>query len=202
MRDGAPFIAGELGHADPRRRRHARRRGDRARTQVVQDDGRPCEGRREASRSSSRSSRRCPPDAVAQRPTPTQPDASTTTPTKPKSRRQQPAHDWLHRRRRRYRRPRGRRASPASWRWARTTSEGQVPGRRRVREQDGVDANDSAKSLGLVSTIAFGAGAALLIGGAVLIFTAPKGPSKEARAVKVLPTATASGGGVFLSGSF
>jgi hypothetical protein len=68
--------------------------------------------------------------------------------------------------------------------------------------KDGVDANDSAKSLGLVSTIGFGAGAALLIGGAVLVFTAPKGSGKEAKAVKVLPTATATGGGVFLSGSF
>ena len=68
--------------------------------------------------------------------------------------------------------------------------------------KDGVDANDSAKTLGLVSTIGFGAGAALIIGGAVLIFTAPKGSGKEAKAVKVLPTATANGGGIFLSGSF
>lgn len=68
--------------------------------------------------------------------------------------------------------------------------------------KDGVDANESAKSLGLVSTIGFGAGAALIIGGAVLIFTAPKGSGKEARAVKVLPTATASGGGIVLGGSF
>ena len=68
--------------------------------------------------------------------------------------------------------------------------------------KDGVDANDSAKTLGLVSTIGFAAGAALIIGGAVLIFTAPKGGGKEAKAVKVLPTATANGGGIFLSGSF
>lgn len=72
-------------------------------------------------------------------------------------------------------------------------------------KKDGVDANENAKSLGLVSTISFAAGAALIVGGAVLIFTAPKGASKEAKdtkAVKVLPTATASGGGLFLTGSF
>lgn len=69
--------------------------------------------------------------------------------------------------------------------------------------KDGVDANENAKSLGLVSTIGFGAGAALIVGGAVLIFTAPKGSGKEtAKAVKVVPTATANGGGLFLSGSF
>jgi hypothetical protein len=70
--------------------------------------------------------------------------------------------------------------------------------------QAGVDANDSAKSLGLVSTIAFGAGAALVIGGAVLVFTAPKSGAgaKEARAVRILPTASAKGGGIFLGGSF
>ena len=70
--------------------------------------------------------------------------------------------------------------------------------------REGVDANDSAKTLGLVSTIGFGAGAALLIGGAVLIFTAPKGSSsgKEAKAVRVLPTATANGGGLVFGGSF
>jgi hypothetical protein len=68
--------------------------------------------------------------------------------------------------------------------------------------KEGVDANDSAKTMGLVSTIGFGAGAALIIGGAVLIFTAPKGSGKEAKAVRVLPTAMANGGGLFLSGSF
>lgn len=69
--------------------------------------------------------------------------------------------------------------------------------------KDGVDANENAKSLGLVSTIGFGAGAALLVGGAVLVFTAPKGSSKEAaRGMKVVPTATANGGGLFLRGSF
>lgn len=76
------------------------------------------------------------------------------------------------------------------------------PNEGACANKEGVDANESAKSLGLVSTIAFGAGAALVIGGAVLIFTAPKGPSKEARAVRILPTATASGGGLFLGGSF
>lgn len=68
--------------------------------------------------------------------------------------------------------------------------------------KEGVDANDSAKSLGLVSTIAFGAGAALVVGGAVLIFTAPKASSKEAARVRVAPTAAANGGGLLVTGSF
>jgi hypothetical protein len=66
--------------------------------------------------------------------------------------------------------------------------------------KEGVDANENAKSLGLVSTIGFGAGAAHLVGGAVLILTAPKGCGKEAKAVKVLAAATPRGGGVCLSG--
>lgn len=68
--------------------------------------------------------------------------------------------------------------------------------------KDGVDANENAKSLGLISTIGFAAGAALIVGGAVLIFTAPKGSGKEAKGVRVVPSATANGGGFFLSGSF
>jgi len=42
-------------------------------------------------------------------------------------------------------------------------------------DAQGVQAHDDAKTLGLVSTIGFGVGAAALITGAVLYFTAPKG---------------------------
>lgn len=81
-------------------------------------------------------------------------------------------------------------------------SKEKCPNDGACASQEGVDANDSAKSLGLVSTIAFGAGAALIVGGAVLIFTAPKGSSKEAARVRVTPTAGANGGGFVIGGSF
>jgi hypothetical protein len=72
----------------------------------------------------------------------------------------------------------------------------------RARAREGVDANESAKSLGLVSTIAFGAGAAMMIGGALLVLAAPKASAKEGRAVRIAPTASAGGGGLFVSGTF
>ncbi len=78
------------------------------------------------------------------------------------------------------------------------------PNEGACASQEGVDANDGAKSLGLVSTIAFGAGAALVVGGAVLIFTAPKGANanKESARVRVTPSVGANGGGLVLGGSF
>jgi hypothetical protein len=78
------------------------------------------------------------------------------------------------------------------------------PNEGACASQEGVDANDGARSLGLVSTIAFGAGAALVVGGAVLIFTAPKGANanKESARVRVTPSVGANGGGLVLGGSF
>jgi len=61
--------------------------------------------------------------------------------------------------------------------------------------RDAVDASDEAKSLGLVSTIGFGAGAALAVGGAVLFFTAP---SSKKTSLHVSPRA----GGLVLGGTF
>lgn len=74
-----------------------------------------------------------------------------------------------------------------------------------------VDASDSAKTLGLVSTIGFAAGGALLVGGAVLILTAPKGaaakaslpgPASDKRAFHLAPTAGPNGGGLTVGGVF
>ncbi len=68
-----------------------------------------------------------------------------------------------------------------------------------------VDANESAKSLGLISTIAFGAGAGALAIGAVLIFTAPSEKAvttARAAKVRVSPAAGPGNAGLFFSGSF
>lgn len=69
--------------------------------------------------------------------------------------------------------------------------------------REAVDAIDSAKSFGTISTIAFGAGGALVVGGAVLFLTAPSGP-KDARAarVRVLPSVGARSAGLSFGGSF
>jgi hypothetical protein len=61
--------------------------------------------------------------------------------------------------------------------------------------RDAVAASDDAKTFGLVSTIGFGAGAALAVGGAVLFFTAP---SEKKTSFRISPRA----GGLVLGGTF
>jgi hypothetical protein len=63
-------------------------------------------------------------------------------------------------------------------------SKKDCPGEGACGSQDAVDANKSASTFGLVSTIAFIVGGAAVAGGAILIFTAPsdKGSTKAARA--------------------
>jgi hypothetical protein len=61
--------------------------------------------------------------------------------------------------------------------------------------RDAVSASDDAKTFGLVSTIGFGAGAALAIGGAVLFLTAP---SAKTTSLHLSPRA----GGLVLGGTF
>jgi hypothetical protein len=51
---------------------------------------------------------------------------------------------------------------------------------------DGVERTNKAQSAALVSTIGFAAGGALLAGGLVLYFTAPK--AKETATLRVAPT--------------
>jgi hypothetical protein len=63
-----------------------------------------------------------------------------------------------------------------------------------------VDASESAKSLGLVSTIGFIAGGVGLAAGALLVLTAP--PDAKKAAVRVTPNAGPNGGGVTLLGAF
>jgi tetratricopeptide (TPR) repeat protein len=82
----------------------------------------------------------------------------------------------------------------------------------RCASKDAVDASESARSLGLISTIGFIAGALGVTAGSVLVFTAPSGPSTNKGAasspplarshVRVSPTAGLAGGGLSFTGSF
>jgi hypothetical protein len=83
------------------------------------------------------------------------------------------------------------------------TAKEKCPNEGACADKDGVDANDQAKTFGLYSTIGFGAGAACLIGGVVLILTAPKGDApKTGKNVQITPVAAANGGGFLLNGAF
>lgn len=62
-----------------------------------------------------------------------------------------------------------------------------------------MDATESARSLGTISTIAFGAGGVLVVGGAVLYLTAPRMPSTG---IHVVPSAGPRHAGLALGGSF
>jgi hypothetical protein len=65
--------------------------------------------------------------------------------------------------------------------------------------REGVDAIASAKSLGAVATIGFGAGGALLVSGAVLYLTAP---ASRTPPLRVVPALGAQQAGVSLGGAF
>lgn len=75
--------------------------------------------------------------------------------------------------------------------------------------REAVDASESAKTLGLVSTIGFIAGGVALAAGAALVFTAPKEGDTGAKAAaakrptfRVAPTAAPTGGGLTVLGVF
>ncbi len=75
--------------------------------------------------------------------------------------------------------------------------------------REAVDASDSAKTLGLVSTIAFIAGGVGLAAGAALVFTAPKEADADARSaartrrtIRVAPSAGPNSGGLTVVGVF
>lgn len=65
--------------------------------------------------------------------------------------------------------------------------------------KEGKDAADSAKTLALVSTVGFAAGAVALAGSAVLFFTEPKAKQPTQKGLQVRPVVVASDSGVHLS---
>jgi hypothetical protein len=83
-------------------------------------------------------------------------------------------------------------------------AKGACPNDGGCANKDAVDSSQSAKTLGLVSTIGFAAGGAALVAGAVLVFTAPSAPKKDAAAVRVrlVPRASVEGGGVDVLATF
>lgn len=75
----------------------------------------------------------------------------------------------------------------------------------KCASQEGVDANDSAKSLGTVSTIGFVVGGVAVATGVVLVLTAPKSSEAGAtarRSIRIAPAAGPTGAGFALTGAF
>jgi hypothetical protein len=73
----------------------------------------------------------------------------------------------------------------------------------RCANRDAVDASDSARTLGLVSTIGFIAGGVGLAAGAALYFTAAKGEALKTGRVRVIPSAGPDrSGGLTVMGVF
>lgn len=75
----------------------------------------------------------------------------------------------------------------------------------KCASQEGVDANDSAKSLGTVSTIGFVVGGIAVATGVVLVLTSPKSSEPGAtaqRSLRIAPAAGPNGGGFALMGVF
>lgn len=68
--------------------------------------------------------------------------------------------------------------------------------------REGVDANDSAKTLGLVSTIGFIAGGVFLAGGAALVLTAPSSNEKRVASLRLGPDVGADRAGLVAIGRF
>jgi hypothetical protein len=81
------------------------------------------------------------------------------------------------------------------------TSQTECPNDGACGSRAAVDANESARTFATISTIAFGAGAALVLAGTVLVLTAPDA-RKEARAIRIVPRADARSAGVGIMGVF
>jgi serine/threonine-protein kinase len=79
------------------------------------------------------------------------------------------------------------------------------PGGTTCTRQEGIDLTDDAKGAAQISNIAFGVGAAGLIGGLVLYLTAPDGPSRSAtrgRGFQMAPVIDPSSAGLGFWGVF
>lgn len=70
----------------------------------------------------------------------------------------------------------------------------------RCDDPEGVELTEDAKDAATVSNVAFGLGAAALVGGAVLYFTAPS--SAPERALRIAPVVGSRGAGVSVGGRF
>ena len=81
------------------------------------------------------------------------------------------------------------------------TAKKECPNAGACASQAGVDANESAKTMGLISTIAFIAGGVGIATGAVLIFTAPSGEKKSGQ-TRVVPSGSANSAGLTVLGTF
>ncbi len=69
-------------------------------------------------------------------------------------------------------------------------------------DADGVRMRDDAIRSGNIATIATIAGGAALVGGIVLVLTAPKGSRERTGRLQAIPTAAQNGGGFLLQGNF
>jgi hypothetical protein len=69
---------------------------------------------------------------------------------------------------------------------------------------DGYKANDDAKSVATIATVAMIVGGAALVGGAVIYFTAPRASAEKSAdtRVRVAPMVAANGGGLLLGGAW
>ncbi|WP_146647362.1 hypothetical protein [Labilithrix luteola] len=81
-------------------------------------------------------------------------------------------------------------------------SKDQCPNAGPCASREGVDANESAKSLATVSTVGFIAGGLLAAGGAVLYLTAPSGSSPKTGRLSVTPSVSKGSAGLSLGGTF
>ncbi len=83
-------------------------------------------------------------------------------------------------------------------------AKSKCPDDGKCASRDAVDASESAKTFGLVSTIAFAAGGVALAAGAALVFTAPKEGAVEAGStrLRLAPSIGASGAGFDVAGVF
>ena len=69
-------------------------------------------------------------------------------------------------------------------------------------DADGVRMRDEAIKSGNIATVATIAGGAALVGGIVLVLTAPKGTREQTGKLRAVPTAAQNGGGFLLQGTF
>lgn len=81
-------------------------------------------------------------------------------------------------------------------------SKEECPNDGACASQAAVDANDSARTFGTISTVAFGVGAVGIAAGAVLLLTAPSDKDRSAAGLRVVPYGGARAAGLGVTGVF